>query len=192
MSQPFNVDPHQVNSAAAQWDALRHQFDSPAPDLSGNGPESQAARAAVARAYAATEGLKHGVGQTAQTARQGAGAYQQQESQSADKLKDSTGPMNDINGLITGIAGMATPFITEATSFAGQLLGTGSSLGTSLASLAKGGTGASSPGTGIGLPPADQTPSVGVPDHDAHTASEVAPTAASQPEHSIHPAGRTR
>jgi hypothetical protein len=173
MTGPFNVDPNDVDSVAAQWDALREQFDRPAPNLTGNGPESQAARAAVAEAAARTAKLQADIGGTAATAKAGASVYTRQEGASSAKLGDATSPMSDIAGLFGTVGGLIEPLATEATSFGGQMLSTGSSLGTSLASLARGNTSTPSPGAGIGLPPADQ---------DQHSPDQHVDTTSAAPE----------
>jgi hypothetical protein len=187
---PLNVDPNDVNSVAVQWDALREQFNRPAPNLTGSGPESQAARAAIAEAAASTAKLQSDIGDTADTARAGAGAYTQQEGTSAGDL---TGPMSDITGLFSTFGGLIEPLATEAASFGGQMLSTGSSLGTSLASLARGNTGSAppSPGAGIGLPPADQDQQHS-PDHDANTTSAAPEAAEEHHEHSVQTASEAR
>jgi hypothetical protein len=189
MTGPFNVDPNDVNSVAAQWNALREQFNRPAPNLTGGGPESQAARAAIAEAAASTAKLQSDIGDTADTARAGAGAYTQQEGTSAGDL---TGPMSDITGLFSTFGGLIEPLATEAASFGGQMLSTGSSLGTSLASLARGNTSSTpSPGAGIGLPPADQDQQHS-PDHDANTTSAAPEAAEEHHEHTVQTASEAR
>jgi hypothetical protein len=181
---PLIVDPNDVDRTGQQWHGLIPGLDNTAPDVSGNRPTHAAMEEAIMASQAATERLKNMLGQTADGMGSAAKDYQAQEGQSAGSLKDGTGPLSDINGVIDslteGVAGVVTPFITEAASFGGQLLGTGSSLGTSLASLAKGtGTGAQ-PGVGIGLPPADQDQSH--PNDDTHTGTVAAPDAGSHSE----------
>jgi hypothetical protein len=186
MTEPLIVDPGDVNHVGQQWHGVIPGLDATPPDVSGNRPTHQAARDAVEAANAATGKLKGDLGRTADGMGNAANAYGTQEGQSAGKLGDATGPMSDINGLIDsltqGVAGVVTPFITEAASFGGQMLSTASSLGTSLAGLAKGtGAGASSGGAGIGLPPADQDQSH--PNDDGHT--DATPAGSHSEEHPI-------
>jgi len=191
MTGSLNVDPDNVDSVASQWMRLRQQFDAPPPTMTGSGPESQAARAAVAAAAESTAKLQNDIGGTAGTAHAGAGMYTQQEGASAGKLGDGTGPMSDIAGLFGTVGGLIEPLLTEAASFGGQLASTGSSLGTSLASLARGNsTGISTPGSGIGLPPADQDQQHPL-DHQASTTS-AAPEVEEHHEHSVQIAREAR
>jgi hypothetical protein len=183
------VDPGDVNSTAAQWLALRHEFDAPPPTISGSGPESAAARAAIAAAKAATDQLKGDVGQTAGTAQSGAGAYQAQETKAADGLKpnDVSSMMKDMIGDATSIFGTFPQSFGVLTALAGSSAGVIGSLTGAVTSAEKAGGGNSN-----NTNPEDaRNPLLLDPDPDAHTAS-AAPAAAAHQEPDIQTKGKAR
>lgn len=143
MTDPLIVDPNEVNGAAAQWDALRQLFDKPAPDLTGTGPESEAARQAVLDAQAATAKLQSDIGQSAGTANAGATAYQTQEGQSASGMKpgDVTGVGSDLIGSGTSLFGVLPQIIGATTGLVGSGAGVLGSLTGAATSLARQGGG---------------------------------------------------
>jgi hypothetical protein len=186
------VDPGDVNSTAAQWLALRHEFDAPPPNISGNGPESAAARAAIAAAKAATDQLKGGVEQTAGTAQSGASAYQAQEAKSADTLMkptDISSMMKDLIGDATSLFGTFPQSFGVLTGLAGSSAGVIGSLTGAVTSAEKAGGQQNSNNTN---PEDSHNPLLLDPvDPDAHTTS-AAPAAAHQSEPDIQTKGKAR
>jgi hypothetical protein len=139
MTGPLNVDPNDVDSVAVQWDALREQFNRPAPNLTGSGPESQAARARIAEAAASTAKLQSDIGDTASTAHAGASAYTQQEGASAGTMKpgDVTGVMGDVIGAGTSLIGEGPQFFGALTGLVGSSAGVLGSLTGAATSLSR-------------------------------------------------------
>jgi hypothetical protein len=164
MSQPFNTNPDQVGDAGAGWDADILDFGAPQPQVSGhpNDPTVAASQQAIDNAQRRTRMLQQGVGRTADQTRQAAGAYGNQEKQSAWKLGDGTGPISDIAGTIGQFPSAIEPLLTEAASFGGQMISTGASTvfqtiqQVTSALTAHNTANIPPPNAGIGLPPADQ------------------------------------
>lgn len=189
------VDSDQLQDNATRFYRLAPELDGTQP-TSGGGPWPSVigVHAVSGAAGAAMTDQQGKLAALAGSSQANGAAYATQEGKSAGTLKDGTGPMADVAGTLGEVTGSVIPFATEGISFGGQMISTAASSAfqtiqqvTSAVRGTGGSPSGASPGAGIGLPPADQTPNGGVPDEDHHGVTAAAPVAAIQelPEHQV-------